>query len=89
LGHKALAVNLSDLAAMGAKPLGFTLALALPAANTGWLEGFSKGLLAIAKRFDCPLIGGDTTAGPLTISITVIGSIPSQIPFADQGKSRR
>jgi len=76
LGRKALAVNLSDLAAMGAKPLGFTLAIALPKVDTQWLEGFSRGLFAVANYFDCPLIGGDTTAGPLTISITAIGSIP-------------
>ena len=77
LGRKALAVNLSDLAAMGAKPLGFTLALALPKIDEDWLESFSNGLFAIAKQFSCPLIGGDTTAGPLTISITAFGSIPS------------
>jgi len=76
LGHKALAVNLSDLAAMGAKPLGFTLAIALPEVNSKWLELFSKGLFAIAKTFSCPLIGGDTTAGPLNICITAFGSIP-------------
>jgi len=76
LGRKALAVNLSDLAAMGAKPLGFTLAIALPKVDTQWLEGFSRGLFAVANHFDCPLIGGDTTAGPLTISITAMGSIP-------------
>ena len=77
LGGKALAVNLSDLAAMGAKPLGFTLAIALPAIDTKWLEAFSKGLFAVANQFSCPLIGGDTTAGPLTISITAFGSIPT------------
>ena len=76
LGWKALAVNLSDLAAMGARPLGFTLALALPEANSAWLEAFSKGLFAIANQFSCPLIGGDTTAGPLNICITAFGSIP-------------
>lgn len=76
LGHKALAVNLSDLAAMGAKPLGFTLSIALPSMDAQWLEGFSRGLFSIAKEFDCPLIGGDTTAGPLTISITALGSAP-------------
>jgi len=76
LGHKALAVNLSDLAAMGAKPIGFTLAIALPQADTSWLEAFSKGLFAIAKKYSCPLIGGDTTAGPLNICITAFGSIP-------------
>jgi len=76
LGWKALAVNLSDLAAMGARPLGFTLALAMPEANSVWLEAFSKGLFAIANQYDCPLIGGDTTAGPLNICITAFGSIP-------------
>ena len=76
LARKALAVNLSDLAAMGAKPLGFTLAIALPAADQDWLEAFSKGLFASAKEYSCPLIGGDTTAGPLTISITAFGAIP-------------
>jgi len=76
LGWKALAVNLSDLAAMGAKPLGFTLALSLPEANPVHLEAFSKGLFAIANHYSCPLIGGDTTAGPLNICITAFGSIP-------------
>jgi len=77
LGRKALTVNLSDLAAMGARPLGFTLAIALPTVDTIWLEAFSKGLFAIAKDYSCPLIGGDTTAGPLTISITAFGSSPT------------
>ncbi|OWS70188.1 thiamine-phosphate kinase [Polynucleobacter campilacus] len=77
LGRKALAVNLSDLAAMGAKPIGFTLSIALPKVDAAWLEAFSKGLFAIANQYSCPLIGGDTTAGPLTISITAFGSIPS------------
>jgi thiamine-monophosphate kinase len=76
LGWKALAVNLSDLAAMGARPMGFTLALALPEANSAWLEAFSKGLFTIANQYECPLIGGDTTAGPLNICITAFGSIP-------------
>ena len=74
LARKALAVNLSDLAAMGAKPLGFALAIALPKADEAWLKPFSEGLFAIAKEYSCPLIGGDTTAGPLTISITAFGS---------------
>jgi len=77
LGRKALAVNLSDLAAMGAKPIGFTLSIALPTVDIAWLEAFSKGLFAVANQYYCPLIGGDTTAGPLTISITAFGSIPS------------
>lgn len=75
LGHKSLAVNLSDLAAMGAAPAGFTLALAMPQADPAWLAPFSAGLLALADRFQCPLIGGDTTKGPLTICITVFGSV--------------
>lgn len=77
LARKALAVNLSDLAAMGAKPLGFTLAIALPVVDEAWLAAFSKGLFAIAKDYSCPLIGGDTTAGPLTLSITAFGSVPN------------
>lgn len=77
LGRKALAVNLSDLAAMGAKPVGFTLALALPKADSAWLEGFSKGLFAMANEHSCALVGGDTTAGPLNICITAFGNIPT------------
>jgi thiamine-monophosphate kinase len=76
LGFKALAVNLSDLAATCAEPLAFTLALALPDANHEWLEKFSAGLFECADRFNCELIGGDTTRGPLTISITVFGEVP-------------
>lgn len=76
LGHKALAVNLSDLAAMGAAPLGFTLALALPRANEAWLAAFSQGLLALAQQHRCPLVGGDTTRGPLNLCITVFGQVP-------------
>jgi thiamine-monophosphate kinase len=76
LGHKCLAVNLSDLAAMGAKPTAFTLSIALTHINHDWLAAFSEGLHAISDRFDCPLIGGDTTSGPLTISITAIGHLP-------------
>ena len=75
LGHKALAVNLSDLAAMGARPLGFTLAMALPAADPDWLELFSSGLMTLADAHHIELIGGDTTRGPLTLSITVFGSV--------------
>ena len=76
LGHKALAVNLSDLAAMGAKPQAFTLAFALPQAHEDWLQAFSDGLFELAERFECELIGGDTTAGPLNLCITVFGSVP-------------
>lgn len=77
LGHKALAVNLSDLAACGAKPVAFTLALALPHVDEAWLAGFSKGLFALADEHNCTLIGGDTTAGPLNICITVFGHVPT------------
>jgi thiamine-monophosphate kinase len=77
LGHKALAVNLSDLAACGAKPFAFTLALALPRVDTAWLHGFSKGLFALADAHGCALVGGDTTQGPLNICITVMGQVPS------------
>ncbi|MFM7331427.1 MAG: thiamine-phosphate kinase [Brachymonas sp.] len=77
LGHKALAVNLSDLAACGAKPVAFTLALALPRLDEAWLEGFSKGLFDLANHQGCALIGGDTTAGPLNICITVFGHVPT------------
>ena len=76
LGHKALAVNLSDLAACGAQPLAFTLALALPRADEAWLSAFSQGLFALADAHGCELIGGDTTQGPLNICITVFGEVP-------------
>ena len=77
LGHKALAVNLSDLAACGARPLAFTLALALPRADEVFLAAFSRGLLALADAQACELIGGDTTQGPLNICITVFGDVPA------------
>ena len=75
LGHKALAVNLSDLAAMGARPLGFTLALSLPQADDAWLAAFARGMFALADAHACPLVGGDTTRGPLNICITVFGEV--------------
>jgi len=76
LGHKALAVNLSDLAACGARPLAFTLALSLPRVDEAWLQGFSHGLFLLADAHGCELIGGDTTQGPLNICITVFGEVP-------------
>lgn len=85
LGHKALAVNLSDLAAMGAKPVGFTLALALPNANADWLAQFSQGLFRMAQQWQCPLIGGDTTQGPLTICITALGHVPAAAAIKRSG----
>lgn len=75
LGRKALAVNLSDLAAMGALPRWATLALALPEANEAWLERFSAGLFDLAGDFLVDLVGGDTTKGPLTLSITILGEV--------------
>jgi thiamine-monophosphate kinase len=77
LGHKALAVNLSDLAACGAEPLAFTLALALPRADDGFLAPFAQGLFALADAHGIELVGGDTTAGPLNICITVFGQLPA------------
>lgn len=77
LGHKALAVNLSDLAASGAKPLAFTLALSLPRADAAWCQAFADGLFALADQHQCELVGGDTTQGPLTICITVFGEVPA------------
>ena len=76
LGHKALAVNLSDLAACGATPVAFTLALALPRVDERWLEGFSRGLFQLADAHGCELVGGDTTQGPLNLCITVFGETP-------------
>ncbi|WP_293780064.1 thiamine-phosphate kinase [uncultured Oxalicibacterium sp.] len=76
LGHKSLAVNLSDLAAMGAEPVAFTLAFSLPGVDEHWLEQFSAGMFALADAQGCELIGGDTTKGPLNICITVFGRVP-------------
>lgn len=76
LGHKSLAVNLSDLAAMGATPRWATLAIALPEANDAWLTAFARGFFRIADLYGIELVGGDTTRGALTLSITVIGEVP-------------
>ena len=76
LGHKALAVNLSDLAAMGATPRWATLALALPAADIPWVREFSRGFMALARHFDVDLVGGDTTRGPLNICVQIMGEAP-------------
>ena len=77
LGHKALAVNLSDLAACGARPLAFTLALSLPRADEAFVAGLAQGLFALAQAHDIELVGGDTTAGPLNLCITVMGEVPA------------
>ncbi|WGL16105.1 thiamine-phosphate kinase [Microbulbifer bruguierae] len=74
IASRALRVNLSDLAAMNAQPLWFTLALTLPESNADWLAGFAEGLADTAKRFDVQLVGGDTTKGPLAITIQVTGA---------------
>lgn len=76
LGHKALAVNLSDLAACGAEPLAFTLSIALPRVDDAWLASFAHGLFALADEAGIALAGGDTTAGPLAIDITAMGQVP-------------
>jgi thiamine-monophosphate kinase len=76
LGHKSLAVNLSDLAACGAQPVAFTLSLTLPRVDEAFLRGFADGLYALADAHDIELVGGDTTAGPLHIGITVMGEVP-------------
>jgi thiamine-monophosphate kinase len=77
LGHKALAVNLSDLAACGAEPLAFTLALAMPRADEHFLQPFAQGLFEVADAHGIELVGGDTTAGPLNICVTVFGEVPA------------
>lgn len=75
LGHKALAVNLSDIAAMGALPQWVFLSLTLPTADETWLEGFSKGFLGLAKHYSVELVGGDTTRGPLSVTVTILGQV--------------
>lgn len=85
LGHKALAVNLSDLAAMGAAPRYATLALALPEADESWLAQFTQGFFDLADAFGVELIGGDTTRGPRNFSITVIGTVPPEVALRRDG----
>ncbi len=77
IGHKTLAVNLSDMAAIGATPRWALLAGALPAIDTAWLSEFARGLFALADRHGVELIGGDTTKGPLTLCITIVGEVPT------------
>lgn len=76
LGHKLLAVNLSDLASMGAQPLSVTLALTLPNADANWLTAFAEGFLELAAQFGVDLVGGDTTSGPLTLTVQAMGLVP-------------
>lgn len=77
LGHKTLAVNLSDMAAMGAKPRWVVLSIALPKADEAWVAGLADGFFALADQYGVSLIGGDTTGGPLTLSVTIFGETPS------------
>src|ERR1700730_14929155 len=76
IGHRALAVNLSDIAAMGATPLWATLALTLPGADPDWLVKFAAGCLRAADVYGVVLVGGDTTQGPLTVSVQILGHVP-------------
>jgi thiamine-monophosphate kinase len=88
LGHKALAVNLSDMAAMGAAPRWVTLAIALPAQlalDEAWLEEFAKGFFALAERFGVELIGGDTARGSLSICVTILGEVPTGLALFRAG----
>ncbi len=88
LGHKALAVNLSDMAAMGATPRWATLSLALPGVNEAWLQKFSDGFFALADKYHVALIGGDTTRGPLNICVTIMGEVmPGQALRRDGAKA--
>ena len=85
LGHKTLAVNLSDLAAMGAAPAWATLALTLPAVDHAWLDGFCRGLITLADAFEVQLVGGDTTRGPLTITLQAHGFVPADTALRRDG----
>ena len=76
LGHKLLAVNLSDLASMGAEPAAVMLALTLPTVDADWLQAFARGFLTLARQYGVDLIGGDTTRGPLTLSVQALGLVP-------------
>ncbi|BFM13331.1 thiamine-phosphate kinase [Simiduia litorea] len=78
IAERALRVNLSDLAAMAAEPLWFTLGLTLPSVDERWLEGFAKGLFTVADEFNIALVGGDTTRGPLSITIQVHGAVEAE-----------
>ena len=85
IGHRALAVNLSDMAAMGAVPRWCTLALTMPAVDEAWLADFAAGFFALADQFGTRLVGGDLTHGPLTVSVQVLGSFPDAGPLTRAG----
>lgn len=87
IGHKALAVNLSDMAAMGAEPAWFTLALSLPEADEVFVQGFAEGLFALADTYQVELVGGDTVRGPLAISVQIQGQIPAGLALRRSGAS--
>ena len=87
IAHRSLRVNLSDIAAMGAEPRWFTLALTLPEARPSWLQSFAKALAEDAVAFNCALVGGDTTAGPLTITIQMMGTVPKGEGLTRSGAS--
>ena len=85
LGHRCLAVNLSDLAAMGAEPAWISVALTLPKADVEWLEAFTQGMHEIAEYYNVQIVGGDTTQGPLTISICAKGFVPKGAALTRSG----
>jgi thiamine-monophosphate kinase len=85
LGHKTLAVNLSDMAAMGANPRWATLALSLPTQDEVWLEAFSAGFFSLAQQHGVELIGGDTTRGPLNLCVTILGEVPQKLALRRDG----
>ena len=87
IAERALAVNLSDLNAMGAEPYAFLLATTLPTANADWLAGFARGLGKQALAYNIPLVGGDTTRGPLTITIHIVGQVPQGQALLRSGAS--
>jgi thiamine-monophosphate kinase len=87
VGFRAVSAAASDLAAMGARPIGMTLALTLPAADELWLHAFSEGVAAAVARYRLPLVGGDTTRGPLTITVQVLGALPLEQALLRAGAS--
>jgi len=88
VGHRALAVSLSDIAAMGARPRWCTLALTMPGADSDWLEAFASGFYALAGRFGVSLVGGNLTHGPLTVSVEAIGTLPAEAAPLTRGGGR-
>ncbi len=85
IGYKALAVNLSDMAAMGAEPAWCTLALTMPEADEKWLQNFCDGFFDLAKQFNVQLVGGDTTQGPLTVTVQIMGLVPRGMALTRSG----